>query len=197
MATNIEFYFDFGSPTAYLAFYRLRELAGQYNANIEYKPVLLGGLFKATGNSSPVAVIAKGNYMLSQDLPRFSQRYRVPLRHNPFFPINTLALMRGAIAAQRLSCFDDYAVAVFSAIWQDQKNMADPDEIQQVLEAAGLPVAKLLSSAQQPEIKTALVDATGAAVERGLFGVPTMFIGDQMYFGQDRLDFVAEQLAAG
>ena len=195
MSKTIEFYFDFGSPTAYLAFYRLRELAEQYGAEIDYRPVLLGGLFKATGNNSPITVPAKGSYMMSQDLPRFSQRYGVPLNPNPFFPINTLLLMRGAIAAQTLACFDTYADAAYRAIWQDAKNMGDPQVIHEVLDAADLPTLELLSKAQDPEIKTALIEATHAAVARGLFGAPTMFIDDQMYFGQDRLDFIEQQLA--
>ncbi|MBT8113974.1 MAG: 2-hydroxychromene-2-carboxylate isomerase [Arenicella sp.] len=197
MSKTIEFYFDFGSPTAYLAFFRLRQLADQYGAEIDYRPVSLGGLFKATGNNSPVTVPAKGRYMMNHDLPRFSQRYGVPLRPNPFFPINTLPLMRGAIAAQKLACFDDYADAVFRAIWQDQKNMGDLQVIHAVLDASDLPTPELLSGAQEPEIKAALIDATEAAVERGLFGAPTMFIDEQMYFGQDRLDFIEQQLADG
>ncbi len=195
MAKTVEFYFDFGSPTAYLAFYRLRQLAGKYSAHIDYRPVLLGGLFKASGNNSPVAVPAKGKYMMAEDLPRFSERYGVPLKLNPFFPINTLQLMRGAIASEQLGCFEHYAETVYSAIWRDGKNMGDAGVVEQVLTQASLPVADLLALAQEPKVKSALVKATEAAAERGLFGVPTLFVDGEMFFGQDRLDFVEERLA--
>jgi 2-hydroxychromene-2-carboxylate isomerase len=194
MAKTVEFYFDFGSPTAYLAFYRLRQLAGQYSAHIDYRPVLLGGLFKASGNHSPVAVPAKGRYMMADDLPRFSERYGVPLTFNPFFPINTLQLMRGAIASEQLGCLEPYADTVYSAIWRDGKNMGDAEVVETVLVQAGLPVAELLALAQDPDVKSALVKATEAAAERGLFGVPTLFVDGEMFFGQDRLDFVEERL---
>ncbi len=194
MSKTVEFYFDFGSPTSYLAFYRLRQLADQYSATIDYRPVLLGGLFKATNNNSPVAVPAKGRYMMAEDLPRFSQRYGVELNMNPFFPINTLVLMRGSIAARQLGCFEHYADTVFTAIWREGKNMGDIEVVEQVLGQAGLAVAELLSLVQEPTIKGALVEATEAAVERGLFGVPTLFVDGEMFFGQDRLDFVEERL---
>jgi 2-hydroxychromene-2-carboxylate isomerase len=194
MSKTVEFYFDFGSPTAYLAFYRLRQLADQYRATIEYRPVLLGGLFKAANNSSPVAVPAKGRYMMAHDLPRFSQRYGVELNMNPFFPINTLVLMRGSIAARQLGCFDHYADTVFRAIWRDGKNMGDSEVVEQVLTEAGLPTAELLPLTQDAAVKGALAEATEAAVGRGLFGVPTMFVDGDMFFGQDRLDFIEERL---
>ncbi len=194
MSKTVEFYFDFGSPTAYLAFYRLRQLADQYRATIDYRPVLLGGLFKGANNSSPVAVPAKGRYMMVHDLPRFSQRYGVELNMNPFFPINTLVLMRGSIAARQLGCFDHYADTVFRAIWRDGKNMGDSAVVEQVLTEAGLPTAELLPLTQDAAVKGALVEATEGAVGRGLFGVPTMFVDDEMFFGQDRLDFVEERL---
>ena len=144
MSRTVEFYFDFGSPTAYLAYRRLRQLAQAYGLTIEYRPMLLGGVFKATGNTSPVAIPAKGEYMLKHDLPRFARRYGVPLNFNPHFPINTLNLMRGAIAAMRLGCFDAYADAVYDAIWVGEKNMGDPDVVADTLTAAGLDADALL-----------------------------------------------------
>jgi len=197
MKKHIEFYFDFGSPTAYLAFYRLRQLAEQYQGSIEYRPILLGGIFKASGNQSPVTVAAKGQYMMAQDLPRFAKRYAVPLKPNPFFPINTLPLMRAAFAAKELGCFEQYADTVFKAIWRDSQNMAELDVISEVLDKAGLPTQDLLTKTQDPKIKAALIEATEKAFARGLFGAPTMFVDDQMYFGQDRLDFVEEHLISG
>ena len=194
MSRTVEFYFDFGSPTAYLAYRRLRQLAQAYGLTIEYRPILLGGVFKATGNTSPVAIPAKGEYMLKHDLPRFARRYGVPLNFNPHFPINTLNLMRGAIAAMRLGCFDAYADAVYDAIWVGEKNMGDPDVVADTLTAAGLDADALLGLSQEPEVKSELVKATEEAVARGVFGAPTLFMDGEMYFGQDRLDFIEEAL---
>jgi 2-hydroxychromene-2-carboxylate isomerase len=191
---SVEFYFDFGSPTAYLAYRRLRQLAQAYGLRIEYRPMLLGGVFKATGNTSPVAIPAKGQYMLQYDLPRFARRYGVTLRFNPHFPINTLNLMRGAIAAQRLGCFDTYVDAVYEATWVGEKNMGDPEVVAATLAAAGLDAEALLALSQDPQVKSELAEATEAAVARGVFGAPTLFMDGEMYFGQDRLDFIEEAL---
>lgn len=196
MSVQLDFYFDFGSPTTYLAHKRLQQLASEYGLGINYQPILLGGLFKATGNTSPVAIPAKGSYMLQHDLPRFAKRYGVPLNFNPHFPINTLPLMRGALAAQRMDCFETYLDTVYDAVWVDGKNMGEPEVIAQVLAAAGLDAGGLMALSQDPGVKAELVSNTEAAVERGAFGAPTMFIGDEMFFGQDRLDFVEERLQA-
>lgn len=196
MTVNLDFYFDFGSPTAYLAYKRLNQLQAQYDLNINYMPILLGGIFKAAENTSPVAVPAKGRYMLEHDLPRFARRYAVPLNFNRHFPLNTLNLMRGAIAADRLACRDAYLDAVFTAVWVDGKNMGEPEVVTAALTKSGLDAAALVELSQDPEVKAELITRTQAAVERGLFGAPTMFIGDEMFFGQDRLDFVEEILQA-
>ncbi|WP_164118017.1 2-hydroxychromene-2-carboxylate isomerase [Sphingorhabdus sp. Alg239-R122] len=197
MTKTIEFLFDFGSPTSYLAYKRLLQLADTYDARISYVPILLGGVFKATGNSSPVMVPAKGAYMLKHDMPRFARRYGVEMNGNPFFPINTLALMRGAVAAQDMGCFDAYAAAVFDAIWAGQKNMGDPVVAGEIIAAAGIDAQRLLDLAQSTDMKSKLIENTEVAVKRGVFGAPTMSIGDEFFFGQDRLDFVEEILAAG
>lgn len=194
MSKVLEFYFDFGSPTAYLAHKRLQQLSAQYDLKVQYVPMLLGGVFKATGNTTPVAVPAKGKYMLESDLPRFAQRYRVTLNFNPHFPINTLNLMRGAIAAQRLGCFDAYVDAVYDAVWVEGKNMGEPEVVAGLLAEKGLDADALMHLSQDPEVKAELVQNTDAAVERGAFGAPTMYMDGQMYFGQDRLDFVEEAL---
>ncbi|MEM1113171.1 MAG: 2-hydroxychromene-2-carboxylate isomerase [Pseudomonadota bacterium] len=196
MKTDVEFCFDFGSPTAYLAYCRLQQLQAHYSFDLTYTPILLGGVFKATDNVSPVAIPAKGKYMLEQDLPRFAKRYGVELTFNPFFPINTLPLMRGAIAAQRLGCFDAYAACVYRAVWIDAGNMGDPEIIKATLEKAGLDAGRIINMTQDPDVKAALINNTDQAVKRGAFGAPTLFTGDQMFFGQDRLDFVEEALAA-
>lgn len=196
MSLELDFYYDFGSPTTYLADQRLGQLSERYELAVNCIPVLLGGIFKASGNSSPVTIPAKGKYMLEHDLPRFARRYGVPLNFNPHFPINTLNLMRGAIGAERLGCAPAYREAIFHAVWVEGKNMAEPEIVAEVLKAANLDADALMTLARDPEIKGALIDNTDAAVARGLFGAPTMFIGDEMFFGQDRLDFIEEALQA-
>jgi 2-hydroxychromene-2-carboxylate isomerase len=187
---DLDFYFDFGSPASYLAYKRLRQLESEYDLTVHWLPMLLGGVFKATGNVSPVTVAAKGNYMVNQDFPRFAKRYSVPMQFNPHFPINTLNLMRAAIAAQQLGCFDAYADAIFDAMWQEQLDLGQVDVVVKTLQKAGLDAMALLELTQSDAIKQTLIANTNQAVDRGVFGAPTMFVGEEMYFGQDRLDFV-------
>ena len=194
MNKSLEFYFDFCSPTAFLAHKRLGQLVQQYALEVRYIPMLLGGVFKASGNTSPVAIPAKGKYMLEQDLPRFARRYGVQLNFNPHFPINTLNLMRAAIAAQRLGCFDAYVDLVYDAIWVSGINMGDPALVQRTLAGAGLDADALLALSQDPQVKAELAANTETAVARGVFGAPTLFMDGAMYFGQDRLDFIEEAL---
>jgi 2-hydroxychromene-2-carboxylate isomerase len=196
MSKTIDFYFDFGSPASYLAWTQLPAIAEQYGAQLVYRPMLLGGVFKATNNAPPASVPAKGAWMLG-DLERFARRYGVPYAFNPHFPINTLMLMRGATGAQKhdAQLFLRYLDAVFRATWEQQRNMNDPATIQAVLSEAGLDAALLLQLANDPAVKDQLRLDTEAAVARGLFGAPTMFVGKDMFFGQDRLDFVKEALA--
>jgi len=194
MYKSLEFYFDFGSPAAYLAHKRLGQLSAEYHFEVLYKPMLLGGVFKATGNASPISIPAKGHYMMVHDLPRFARRYGVILNFNPYFPINTLNLMRLAIAAQQSDCADRLIRAVYDAVWVDGKNMGDAEVVAAVLTVHDLDTRALLELSQSPEIKAALVTETEAAVARGVFGAPTFFMAGEMYFGQDRLDFVEEAL---
>ncbi|MDG1243516.1 MAG: 2-hydroxychromene-2-carboxylate isomerase [Porticoccaceae bacterium] len=194
MTTSVEFYFDVGSPTAYLAHKRLKQLKLEYGCSIIYHPVLLGGLFKASGNSSPVTVPAKGKYMMMEDLPRFAKLYSVPLNTNPHFPINTLNLMRGAVSSLDEEYFDTYIDTIFKAIWVESRNMGDIDTVIEVLSDAGLDAQSILEATQNPEVKQQLISNTEQAVERGLFGAPTMFVDGEMFFGQDRLQFVEAAL---
>jgi len=194
MPKSVEFYFDYGSPTSYLAWTQLPAICQRTGAELIYRPILLGGLFKATGNRSPIEVPAKRHWMDS-DLQRFATRYGVPFTMNPYFPINTLALMRGAMWAVEAGALETYNHAVFSAIWVNQANMGEAESVAQVLTAAGLDVAQFFAAIATPAVKQQLIDATQAATDRGLFGAPTMFVGDQMYFGQDRLDYVERELA--
>ena len=194
MTTSVEFYFDVGSPTAYLAHKRLKQLKLEYGCSVIYHPVLLGGLFKASGNSSPVTVPAKGRYMMMEDLPRFARLYNVPLNTNPHFPINTLNLMRGAVSALNEAYFDTYIDTIFNAIWVESRNMGDIDTVIEVLSDAGLDAKAILEATQKPEVKQELISNTEQAVEIGLFGAPTMFVDGEMFFGQDRLQFVEAAL---
>lgn len=192
---TVEFFFDFGSPTSYLAWTQLPGICQAAGATLLYRPMLLGAVFQATGNASPVTVPAKGKYMLT-DMARFARRYRVPLQFNPHFPINTLVLMRGAVGVQmRLpERLDDYVAAMYGATWVDARNVGDPVIAADVLARAGFDARAVIELTADPAVKDALRANTEEAVRRGAFGAPTMFVGDQMFFGQDRLDFVREAL---
>ena len=195
MTKTVEFFYDFGSPTVYLAATQLPDIAASVGATIDWRPMLLGGVFKSTGNQSPVVVPAKAAYM-NNDLKRFAKRYGVPFRFNPHFPINTLALMRGAVAYQDdVVVSSTYRDAIFRAIWVEARNLNEPDVIGQVLSDAGLDPAELMNRIGQQTVKDQLIANTEEAVNRGVFGAPTFFVGEQMFFGQDRLDFVAEAIS--
>lgn len=193
MTRTVEFFFDFGSPAAYLAATQIEAVAG--DADVIWRPMLLGGVFKATGNASPVMVPAKGKWMMD-DLSRWAARYGVPLTLPPGFPINTLYLMRGASALEGTPDFATYVRAVYAAIFGEGRDMSDPAVIGKVLEAAGLDAQAVIAATQDDAVKARLKTTTDEAVARGAFGAPTMFVGDQMFFGQDRLEFVREALAS-
>ncbi len=193
---SVEFFFDFGSPTAYLAYTQLPDIAKNADAQLVYRPMLLGGVFKATGNTSPAAVAAKGRWM-NTDLPRWAKRYCVPFNFNPNFPINTLTLMRGAVGMQMQQPqeFDRYIKTVFKAMWVLPRNLGDVSELEGVLSEAGFDTAAFTAMVGDPAVKAQLVANTEEAVSRGVFGAPTCFVDGHMFFGQDRLDFVHEALA--
>ncbi len=196
MSKTVEYYFDFGSPAAYLASTQLKALATDTGAAVIWRPMLLGGVFVATGNHSPASVPAKGKYIFG-DFARFAKRYGVPLKINPYFPINTITLMRIAVGLQMRNDprFMDYCSAMFRAIWVDAQNMNDPAVVATVLHSAGFDAQALLALASEQAVKDQLKSETELAVARGIFGAPTFFVGDQMFWGQDRLDFVREALA--
>lgn len=194
MSKQVEFYFDVGSPASYLAWTQIAQLAERHGAEVVYQPMLLGGVFKATGNASPASVPAKGRYTRI-DFERFARRYQVPFAQNPFFPINTMQLMRGAVALLNSDQFRPYVDAVFRAIWVDGQNMGDPDVVARVLGGQGFDVAGQLQQINDPAVKERLRQITERAIERGVFGAPTFFVEEEMFFGQDRLDFVEAALA--
>ena len=192
---RLEYFFDFGSPTSYLAWTQLPALVADTGAELVWRPMLLGGVFKSTGNASPVSIPAKGRWM-SGDIARWAARYGVPFRFNPHFPINTLTLMRGAAGLQLRSpeSFERYCRAVSEAMWQEGANLGDPAVLAATLARAGFDVEAFLALVGDPEVKARLVATTEEAVARGVFGAPTFFVGEAMFFGQDRLDFVREAL---
>ena len=191
MPTPIEFFLDVGSPTTYLAWTQMPGLAQRTGSTITYRPMLLGGVFKATGNASPVEVAAKGANMM-RDIERYAEFYRVPYRLSPYFPINTLALMRGAASCAPGAELERYLGAIFSALWEQQRNLGDPAVLREVLTAAGFDAEDIFARVQTPEVKQALVNTTEEAVRRGVFGAPTFFVGNEMFFGQDRLPMVEQ-----
>lgn len=195
MTRRVEFFFDFGSPTSYLAYTQLPRIATECGAQVAWRPMLLGGVFKATGNTSPVAIPAKGRWM-SEDIARWARRYCVEFAFNPYFPINTLTLMRGAVGMQmrRPDEFARYLEVVFRAMWISQRNLADAAVLAETLVQTGFDNDQFLALVGDAEVKHRLIANTEEAVARGVFGAPTFFVGTKMFFGQDRLDFVREAL---
>jgi 2-hydroxychromene-2-carboxylate isomerase len=194
----LEFFFDVGSPASYLAWTQVHALARDAGAALVVKPMLLGGVFQVTGNASPAAVPAKGHYIFT-DLCRFARRYGVPLKRNPHFPINTLALMRAVTGMQMRypQRFEAFTCAVFDAIWVQSLNLNDPQLSASTLAAAGFAPDLVQALVADPEVKARLKSVTDEAVARGVFGAPTMFAGGEMFFGQDRLDWVRAALTSG
>lgn len=196
MSKTVECFFDVGSPTAYLACTQLPRIAAECDAQITWRPLLLGGVFKATGNAPPGQVAAKGRWMAS-DMALWARRYQVPFAMNSHFPINTLTLMRIATGLQlkRPADFDRYLTLVFESMWVHPKNLADAQVLAECLQAGGFDAAALLAMAAESDVKAALIATTEEAVARGVFGAPSFFVGEQLFFGQDRLEFVREALA--
>ena len=193
---TVEFFFDYGSPFSYLADTQLPGIAARTGAAIVHRPMLLGAVLKATGNASPMAVPAKGRYM-GRDLERWAKRYGVAFERNLFaFLGNTLRLMRGAVASQKLGVFGRYHPAVFSAAWGNPSDLGNEEVFRSLLERAGIDVGAFLRAIDEQSTKDELRRATELAVERGVFGAPTFFVGDEMFWGNDRLDFVERALGA-
>jgi 2-hydroxychromene-2-carboxylate isomerase len=198
--TAPQFLFDFGSPNAFLSHEAIPAIERRTGVKFEYVPILLGGIFKATNNRSPAETLAgvKNKPEFQRlETERFVRRFQVkPYVWNPHFPVNTLNLMRAAVAAQFEGVFEKYIDAAFHHMWVEPKKMDDPDVAMQALAASGLDAAKLFARAQQAEVKAKLIENTQAAVERGAFGSPTFFVGTEMFFGKEQLRDV-EELVAG
>jgi 2-hydroxychromene-2-carboxylate isomerase len=197
---NLELIFDFGSPNAYLTLKVLPELLDRTGAELIITPCLLGGIFKATGNRAPMVQYADAPAKLAYEnleMRRFIEKHRLAkFRLNPHFPVNTLLIMRGAIVAADEGHLDDYVDAVNRAMWEDGLKMDDPEVAAAFLSANGFDGPALLARTQEPAIKAKLVANTEAAVARGVFGIPTFFVGTEMFFGKDRLAQVEDALIA-
>jgi 2-hydroxychromene-2-carboxylate isomerase len=200
LSTNPQFLFDFGSPNAFLSHEAIPAIEKRTGARFEYVPILLGGIFKATNNKSPAETLAgvkNKREFHALETERFVKRFNVkPFTWNPFFPVNTLNLMRAAIAAQFEGVFEKYVDAAFHHMWTEPKKMDDPEVAAKALTASGLDGAKLLARAQEPDVKGKLIENTQHAVERGAFGSPTFFVGKEMFFGKEQLREV-EELVSG
>lgn len=199
MTTKVEFLFDFGSPNAYLSWKVVPEIEKRTATKFQYVPVLLGGIFKATNNVSPVianqGIRNKGEYQFLE-IERFVKKHGLSkFKFNPHFPVNTLQIMRGAIAAEMENILPKYLDAVMAAMWEDGKKMDDPDVIKAVLDAAGIDGAHILARIGEADVKAKLVANTENAVERGAFGIPTFYVDGDIYFGKDRLRDVEEAIA--
>jgi 2-hydroxychromene-2-carboxylate isomerase len=191
LSTNPQFLFDFGSPNAYLSHEAIPAIEKRTGVRFEYVPILLGGIFKSTNNKSPAETLAgvknKPEFM-KLETERFIKRFNVePYVWNPFFPVNTLNLMRAAIAAQFEGVFEKYVEAAFHHMWREPKRMDDPEVAAKALISSGLDAAKLLARAQEADVKAKLIENTQSAVDRGAFGSPTFFVGKEIFFGKEQL----------
>jgi 2-hydroxychromene-2-carboxylate isomerase len=197
--TAPQFMFDFGSPNAFLSHEAIPAIEQRTGVKFDYVPILLGGVFKATNNKSPAETLAgvknKPEFN-ALETERFVKRFGVrPYAQNPFFPVNTLNLMRTAVAAQLEGVFEKYVEAAFHHMWVEPKKMDDPDVAAKALTASGLDGTKLLARGQEPEVKARLIANTQSAVERGVFGSPTFFVGKEMFFGKEQLREVEELIS--
>jgi 2-hydroxychromene-2-carboxylate isomerase len=201
MTATVEFHFDFGSPNAYLAHRVIPEIERRTGAAFRYVPVLLGGVFKATNNRSPGEAFAGIRNKLEYErleTERFLRRHGITeFNRNPFFPVNTLRIMRGAAAAGLDGGLAPYVNAVFHNMWEQPKKMDEPDVIRAALDQSGLDGAAMLARIEDPTVKRRLIENTEASVARGTFGSPTFFIGEDLWFGKDRLRDVEDAIAAG
>jgi len=199
LSTNPQFMFDVGSPNAFLSHEAIPAIEKRASIKFEYVPILLGGIFKSTNNKSPAETLAgvKNKREFYQiETERFLKRFNVqPYVWNPFFPVNTLNLMRAAVAAQLEGVFEEYVEAAFHHMWREPKKMDDPEVAAKALSSSGLDGAKLLARAQEPEVKAKLLENTQSAVERGAFGSPTFFVGKEMFFGKEQLREVEEMVS--
>ncbi|WP_176079164.1 2-hydroxychromene-2-carboxylate isomerase [Paraburkholderia tropica] len=195
---SVQFLFDFGSPNAYLSHKIIPAIEARHGVRFEYVPILLGGLFKMTGNRSPAestAQIENKRKHLFVEMKRFIAKHALSAyRMNPHFPVNTLQIMRGAVAAQREGVFERYVERMFAHMWEDGLKLDDPDVLRATLQADGFDVARFETLLADADVKAGLLANTQRAFERGAFGAPTFFVGDEMFFGKDQLRDVEDEI---
>jgi len=193
MSKEFDYYFDVGSPTAYLSWTQMPKLIEETGASINYKPVLLGGIFKASGNATPVSVPAKGKWMMS-DMALWANKYGVPLKMNSKFPVNTLYLQRGLLAYKDHANFVSLGDAIFDGMWVSNKDMTDMETVAGIVASAGIEPVEFGEKINDAKVKQELISATEEAVNNGLFGAPSFIVDGKLFFGQDRMEFVKEAL---
>ena len=198
MSVRVEFHFDFGSPNSYFCHRVIPSIEARTGVKFEYVPILLGGIFKATNNKSPMEQFAgiknKSEYN-ALETERFQQKHNITrFKFNPHFPVNTLHIMRAAIYAMQHSYDSDYIDTLYRGMWEQGLNLADPEVIRAALVAAQLPADEIIAGSADPQIKQQLIDNSNASVARGAFGSPTFFVGEDMFFGKDRLRDVEEEI---
>jgi len=199
MTKKLEFVFDVGGPNAYLAWKALPQILERTGSTLAYRPVSLGGIFKQTGNRAPMIryADAPAKWAYEQlEFNRFIKAHSIPFRMNPGFPVNTLAVMRAAVASDMEGSLDRFVPAVMASMWEDARDMADPQVIAEVLSAAGLDGPALVARTQDGDVKADLLARTQSFVDRGVFGVPTFFVGEDMFWGKERLAQVEQALSA-
>ncbi|MEM7358145.1 MAG: 2-hydroxychromene-2-carboxylate isomerase [Pseudomonadota bacterium] len=194
---QVDFIFDFGSPNAYLAHHLIPGIEERTGSKFNYIPCLLGGIFKATGNKPPMVALSDVKAKLAYEnleMQRFIKEHQIEFNFNPHFPVNTLLLVRGAIVAEQEGFLADYIDQGLNHMWRDPKKMDDPEVFAEAMNQSGFDGAGMLEKMQDPEVKQRLMDNTSAAVDRGVFGIPTFFVGSEMFFGKDRLGQVEQEI---
>lgn len=198
MSVQAEFHFDFGSPNCYFCHRVIPEIESRTGVRFEYVPILLGGVFKATNNRSPMeqfAGVKNKNEYQALETQRFIERHGIAnFRRNPHFPVNTLQLMRAAVYAREYDYYMDYVEAMYRSMWEEGLDLSDPEVFRQALLEAGLPAEKILAATQDSQIKQALMDSTSASVKKGTFGSPTFYVDGEIFFGKDKLPDVEAQI---
>ena len=195
MTKTVEFFYDYASPFSYLADCQLPAVAARHGAKIEYRPAILGVLIVDSGNQPPPTVPAKLAY-LNADMRRWAARLNVPFVPNPAFPVRSITLMRAALIAQDSGVFPRFHEAMWRAMWNEAANLADPAVVTQVLARADLDADAIMRGTQDDKIKARLKANCDEALARGAFGLPTFFVGGELFFGNDRVDFVGDALAS-
>jgi len=193
MSKTVDFYYDYISPASYFGLIRLEELCKRTGTQINYKPMLLGGVYNIVGNTAPITVPAKWEW-IKKDFARTAEYYGIPYQLNPHFIFSTVNALRGAMWAQQEGRIVEYNHAMYRAAWAEGKDLSSAEVLTEVLNEAGFDATQVMEAMTQPEMKKALINATEEAANRGIFGAPTMFVGDEIYFGQDRLDWVERAL---